>query len=81
MLKCPKLPQPVPVGEVLQPSGHLRGPSLALPQQLHALLVLGAPELDAVVMVYAWFRHGLVGNIGEGWTVGLGDLRGLLQPS
>ena len=50
MLKCPKLPQPVPVGEVLQPSGHLRGPSLALPQQLHALLVLGAPEVEVICM-------------------------------
>ena len=24
--------------------------------------------------------HGLVGNIGHGWTVGLVDLRGLFQP-
>ena len=25
-------------------------------------------------------RHGLVGNIGDRWTVGLDDLGGLLQP-
>ena len=24
--------------------------------------------------------HGLVGNIGDGWMVGLDDLRGLFQP-
>lgn len=26
------------------------------------------------------YGHGLVGSLGGGWTVGLDDLRGLLQP-
>ena len=47
----PKLSQPVPTGEVLQPSGHLCGPPLDPLQQLGVLLVLGALELDAVPQV------------------------------
>ncbi|KAK4831138.1 hypothetical protein QYF61_015441, partial [Mycteria americana] len=45
----PQLSQPVLVGEVLQPSDHFCGPPLDLLQQLHVLLVLRAPELDAVL--------------------------------
>jgi len=41
----PQLPEPVVVGDVLQPSVHLHGPPLDLLQQLR-VLVLGAPELD-----------------------------------
>jgi len=47
----PQLPQPGLVGEVLQPSDHLRGPSLDPLQHIHVLLVLGAPELDAGLQV------------------------------
>jgi len=47
----PQLPQPVLVGEVLQPSDHLRGPPLDLLQHIHVLLMLGAPELDAGLQV------------------------------
>ncbi|KAK4816353.1 hypothetical protein QYF61_015667 [Mycteria americana] len=47
----PPLSQPVLVGEVLQPSGHFRGPPLDPLQQLPVLLVLRAPELDAVLQV------------------------------
>ncbi|KAK4820325.1 hypothetical protein QYF61_023558 [Mycteria americana] len=36
-------------GEVLQPSDHFCGPALDPFQQLHVLLVLRAPELDAVL--------------------------------
>jgi len=36
---------------VLEPSGHLCGLPLALLQQLYIFLVLGAPELDAVLQV------------------------------
>ena len=43
--------QPVLVGEVLQPSDHLRGPPLDPLQHIHVLLVLGAPELDAGLQV------------------------------
>ncbi|KAK4815950.1 hypothetical protein QYF61_010444 [Mycteria americana] len=45
----PKLSQPILVGEVLQPSDHFCGPPLDPLQQLHVLLVLRAPELDAVL--------------------------------
>ncbi|KAK4818827.1 hypothetical protein QYF61_019864 [Mycteria americana] len=38
-------------GEVLQPSDHLHGPPLDLLQQAHVLLMLGAPELKAVLQV------------------------------
>ena len=34
------------MGEVHQPSDHLRGPPLDLLQQLNTLLVLGAPEAE-----------------------------------
>ncbi|KAK4816919.1 hypothetical protein QYF61_024929 [Mycteria americana] len=47
----PQLSQPVLAGEVLQPSHHFRGPPLDPLQQLHVLLVLRAPELDAVLQV------------------------------
>ncbi|KAK4814330.1 hypothetical protein QYF61_014844 [Mycteria americana] len=47
----PQLSQPVLVGEVLQPSHHFRGPPLDSLQQLHVLLVLRAPELDAALQV------------------------------
>ncbi|KAK4810670.1 hypothetical protein QYF61_007470 [Mycteria americana] len=46
----PQLSQPVFVGEVLQPSDHFCGPPLDPLQQLH-VLVLRAPELDAVLQV------------------------------
>ncbi|KAK4827563.1 hypothetical protein QYF61_019187 [Mycteria americana] len=47
----PQLSQPVFVGEVLQPSGHLHGPPLDLLQQLHVLLMLRPPELHAVLQM------------------------------
>jgi len=47
----PQLSQPFHIAEVLQPSDHLCGPPLNLLQQLHVLLVLRAPELDAVLQV------------------------------
>ncbi|KAK4829890.1 hypothetical protein QYF61_007282 [Mycteria americana] len=43
----PQLSQPVFIGELLQPSDHLHGPSLDSLQQVHVLIMLGAPELDA----------------------------------
>jgi len=36
---------------VLQPSDHLCGPPVDLLQELHVLLVLGSPELEALVQV------------------------------
>ncbi|KAK4831900.1 hypothetical protein QYF61_020047 [Mycteria americana] len=45
----PQLSQPVFIGKVLQLSDHLRGPPLDLLQQVHVLLMLGAPELDTVL--------------------------------
>ncbi|KAK4816292.1 LOW QUALITY PROTEIN: hypothetical protein QYF61_014590 [Mycteria americana] len=47
----PQLSQPVLTGEVLQPSDHFRGPPWYSLQQLHVLLVLRTPELDAVLQV------------------------------
>ncbi|KAK4817241.1 hypothetical protein QYF61_005263 [Mycteria americana] len=47
----PQLSQPVFTGEVLQPSDHLCGPPLDSLQQVHVLLMLGTPELDAVLWV------------------------------
>ena len=47
----PQLTQPAFVGEVLQPSDHLHGPSVDLLQQSHVLLVLGAPGLIAVLQL------------------------------
>ncbi|KAK4810704.1 hypothetical protein QYF61_007678 [Mycteria americana] len=38
-------------GEVLQPPDHLRGPPLDPLEQVHVFLVLGTPELDAVLHV------------------------------
>ena len=45
----PQLSQPVLLGVVLKPSDYLYGPPLHPLQQLHILLVLGAPELEAVL--------------------------------
>ncbi|KAK4821252.1 hypothetical protein QYF61_016551 [Mycteria americana] len=43
-------------GEVLQPSDDLQGPPLDLLQQVHVLLMLGAPELDAVLQGFMpWY--------------------------
>ena len=39
------------IGEALQPSDHFHGHPLDSIQQLHILLVLGAPDLDAVLQV------------------------------
>ena len=50
-VKEPQLSQSVVVREVLQCSDHLCGPPLDLLQQLHVLLVLGAPELATVLQV------------------------------
>jgi len=47
----PQLSQTGPIGEVFQPSDHLRGPPLDPLQQVHVLLVLGAPDLDAGLQV------------------------------
>ncbi|KAK4832092.1 hypothetical protein QYF61_020707 [Mycteria americana] len=47
----PQLSQPVFIGEVLQPSDPLHGPPLDSFQQVHVLLMLGAPELNAVLRV------------------------------
>ncbi|KAK4818015.1 hypothetical protein QYF61_004128 [Mycteria americana] len=47
----PQLSQPVLIGEVFHPSHHFRGPPLDLLQQLHVLVVLRTPELDAVLQV------------------------------
>ncbi|KAK4813652.1 hypothetical protein QYF61_014951 [Mycteria americana] len=47
----PQLSQPVFIGEVLQASDHLGGPPLDSLQQVQVLLMLGAPELDAVLQV------------------------------
>ncbi|KAK4811900.1 LOW QUALITY PROTEIN: hypothetical protein QYF61_014933 [Mycteria americana] len=49
MAEQPQLSAPVLVGEVLQPLDHFCGPPLDPLQQLHVLLVLRAPELDAVL--------------------------------
>ena len=46
-----QLPQPVFTVEVLQPCGHLCGPSLDPVQQLHIFLVLGASDLNAVLQM------------------------------
>ncbi|KAK4821646.1 hypothetical protein QYF61_026507 [Mycteria americana] len=57
----PQLSQPVFTEEVLQPSGHFCGPPLDPPQQLHVLLVLRAPELDAVLWVGS-YQSGVEGQ-------------------
>ncbi|KAK4832298.1 LOW QUALITY PROTEIN: hypothetical protein QYF61_021697 [Mycteria americana] len=54
MAEQPQLSQPVLIGEVLQPSDYFHGPPLDLLQQLHVLLVLRAPELDAVLQPRIW---------------------------
>ncbi|KAK4831823.1 hypothetical protein QYF61_019346 [Mycteria americana] len=45
----PQLSQPVFIGEVHQPSDHLRGPPLGLLKQVHVLLMLGTTELNTVL--------------------------------
>jgi len=47
----PQLSQLVLIREVLQPSDNFCGPPLDLLQQLHLLLVLRAPDLDAGLQV------------------------------
>ncbi|KAK4826482.1 hypothetical protein QYF61_009478 [Mycteria americana] len=47
----PPLSQPFFIGEVLQPSDHLRGFPLDPLQQLHVFPVLRAPELEAALQV------------------------------
>lgn len=54
----PWLTQPVLVGEVLQPSDNVHGPPLDLLQQLHVLLALGAPKLEAKLKVGAHESRG-----------------------
>eukprot|EP00198_Chlamydomonas_reinhardtii_P004847 XP_001694183.1 predicted protein [Chlamydomonas reinhardtii] len=49
--KQAQFPQPFLIGEVLQPSDHLRGPPLDPLQELHILPVLGAPGLDTVLQM------------------------------
>ena len=49
--KQAQFPQPFLTGEVLQPSDHLRGPSLDSFRELCVFLVLGAPGLDAVLQM------------------------------
>lgn len=39
------------IGEEIQPSCHLHAPPLDLLQQVHVLIMLGVPELDAVLHV------------------------------
>ena len=46
-----QLPQPVFVEEVLQPSDHLRAPSLDPLQQLLVFIALGAPDMDVVLQM------------------------------
>jgi len=58
----PQLSQPILIEEVLQHSDHLCGPPLDLLQQLHVFLVLGAPELDAVLQVGSMQSVPLEGN-------------------
>ncbi|KAK4806915.1 hypothetical protein QYF61_012636 [Mycteria americana] len=48
-LEQPQLSQPFFIGEVFQPSDHFCGPPLDPLEQVHVFLVLGAPELDAVL--------------------------------
>ena len=49
--KQAQLPQPFFIREVLQPSDHPCGPGLGPLQQLHIFLVLGTPDLDAVLQM------------------------------
>ncbi|KAK4829762.1 hypothetical protein QYF61_006486 [Mycteria americana] len=57
----PQLSQPVFIGEVLQPSDHFHGPPLDSLQQVHVLLMLGAPELDTVLQV-GWHKSRVEGE-------------------
>ena len=47
----PQLSQPALIREILQSSGHFRGPPLDLLQHIHVLLMWGAPELETVLQV------------------------------
>ncbi|XP_051467528.1 UBX domain-containing protein 2B isoform X1 [Apus apus] len=64
------------IGEVLQPSDHLRGPSLDSLQQLHVLPVLGAPELDTILQVQILLK--LWRN---GFSLDDGELRSYSDPT
>ena len=55
-----QISQPVPIGEVLQPSDYPRGHPVDLLQQLHVLFVLGAPKLDTAVT-----RDGAMNAVGN----------------
>lgn len=46
------------LGEVLQPSVHLCGPHLDTFQKLHILLVLGSPDVDAVLHIISKLAKG-----------------------
>jgi len=47
----PQHSQPFLTGKVFHPSDHLRGPPVDPLQQVHVLLVLGAPERDTGLQV------------------------------
>jgi len=49
--KQAQFPQPLLIGEVLQPSDHLSGPPLDPLQELHVLPVVGAPGPDTVLQM------------------------------
>ncbi|KAK4827142.1 LOW QUALITY PROTEIN: hypothetical protein QYF61_014736 [Mycteria americana] len=59
-----QLSQPVFIEEVLQPSDHLHGPPLDLLPQVHVLLTLGAPDLNAVLQprIRLGCKHTLPGH-------------------
>jgi len=57
----PQLSQPYLTGEVFHPSDHFCGPPLDPFQQLHVLLVLRAPELDAGLQVGS-YQSGVEGQ-------------------
>ncbi|KAK4821329.1 hypothetical protein QYF61_018234 [Mycteria americana] len=62
----PQLSRPFFIGEVFHPSDHFCGPPLDLLQQVHVLLVLRAPELDAVLQDTGGFlgcEHTLVAHV------------------
>ena len=50
-LEQPQLSKPFLLGEVLQTPDHLCGAPLDMLEQVHVLLELGAPELDARLQV------------------------------